>query len=245
MTEILHIAKSNRKLYDSAHIHKVWEIICNIEGHGSIVLNDAVIPFDERTIMCVPPNVSHKKVSDDGFVDIWIWINEFNEINQNDVTILSDDYDRNIMKMINVLHSVHYDNIPNRAVVQESLTDSIKQLIISRSHKDSPNERVENIINQIINNFHNPDFSIQKCLASQGYCSDHMRRLFIEETGKAPHVYLHDIRMNAAKKLLLNMKISSNTISDIAYGVGYNDICYFSRDFKRTFGVCPTKYIKK
>jgi len=64
-------------------------------------------------------------------------------------------------------------------------------------------------------------------------------KLFKEETGENFIEYLTNIRIEKAKKLLLNREIS---IKNICVDTGYSDPNYFSRIFKKQVGVTPTEY---
>lgn len=67
------------------------------------------------------------------------------------------------------------------------------------------------------------------------------RKLFKEQTGKSPGEYLRDMRMVVAGRRLL---LSTESVSDIAYSVGYEDVNFFIRVFKKYFGVTPNQYRK-
>ena len=64
-------------------------------------------------------------------------------------------------------------------------------------------------------------------------------KLFKEETGENFIEYLTNIRIERAKKLLLNKDIS---IKSICATAGYSDPNYFSRIFKKQVGLTPTEY---
>lgn len=64
-------------------------------------------------------------------------------------------------------------------------------------------------------------------------------RLFHREHGQTFREFVRDYRIGRAKELLLS---SSHSISDIAFAVGFNDLAYFSRAFRRFTGVCPTQF---
>ncbi|WP_404331692.1 helix-turn-helix transcriptional regulator [Mesobacillus maritimus] len=70
----------------------------------------------------------------------------------------------------------------------------------------------------------------------------HLSRKFKEETGKTPIEYIHHKRIEAAKLYLYR---GNQTITDIAFLVGFNDVNYFTRVFKKITGVTPTQYMKK
>ena len=54
--------------------------------------------------------------------------------------------------------------------------------------------------------------------------------------------YLMELRLEYASSLLTN---TQETISDISYFSGYNSVSYFSRGFKKKFGISPAEYRKR
>jgi AraC-like DNA-binding protein len=76
------------------------------------------------------------------------------------------------------------------------------------------------------------------CNLSEGYFSHH----FKESVGIAPIKYLTNLRMEKAKFLLSESDLS---VSAIAWSLGYGDLLYFSRIFKKIVGESPTIYRKR
>lgn len=239
---ILLSGKSSRLTVHGYHHHSTWEIISNLEGEGHLEFGNESHTFDASTIVCIPPNVEHAKFSPEGFCDIWIWCSDFPSLDRTKPTVLSDDGDRNITKLIQILYSIQYRKTTNKEAVAESLLDSIQQLILSRLERTKRDPRVEEIINQIVHHFQDASFSLDDILSRNGYCSDHMRRLFHEQVGKTPRDYLLDLRIKTAKKLLVSRKISNYSVKEISAMVGYNDVAYFSRVFKSATGETPGEY---
>ncbi|MCI3922215.1 AraC family transcriptional regulator [Paenibacillus sp. TRM 82003] len=66
--------------------------------------------------------------------------------------------------------------------------------------------------------------------------------LFKKTYGVTVSDYLTDLRMKRAKQLLLQ---PDRLQKDVAHAVGYDDEFYFSRKFKRHYGLSPTAYVKK
>lgn len=58
----------------------------------------------------------------------------------------------------------------------------------------------------------------------------------------SPVEYLNDYRLNRAKELLIG---SYSTISEVALAVGFDNVGYFDRVFKRAFGVTPKQFAKQ
>lgn len=72
------------------------------------------------------------------------------------------------------------------------------------------------------------ELSTALCLSpSQVYRKIH------EQTGHSPSVFIRRIRLRYAYALLVETDLS---ITQIAYRVGFRDLTYFSRCFKRRFG---------
>lgn len=175
-------------------------------------------------------------------MDVWVQLSDFPNLDETKPTFLSDDSEGSIAALIHVLHSVQYSKLPNRSVLRESLLESIQQLILGRLARIKVDSEVETIMNRIVHNFHDPSFSIDECLSTCGYCTDHMRRLFREQVGKTPQEYLSSLRIRSAKKLLASRSVSNYSVSEIATMTGFNDISYFSRVFKNATGVSPSAY---
>ena len=74
-----------------------------------------------------------------------------------------------------------------------------------------------------------------------GYSSAHFCRKFKETTWLTPMNYLRICRLEKAAKLL---RQKAGTVSDVAISCGFSDPNYFTRCFKKHFGVPPTKYEK-
>ena len=72
-----------------------------------------------------------------------------------------------------------------------------------------------------------------------GLSERHFFRRFKEATGLSPINWLKMQRINLAQSKLLE---SGHRIKQIADQVGYNDAFFFSRDFKRHTGACPSQF---
>lgn len=71
----------------------------------------------------------------------------------------------------------------------------------------------------------------------------YISKLFKEETGESPINYLIQIRLDKAKDILLTDNYGS--IKSVASAVGYEDVYYFSKLFKKYYGVAPAYYRKQ
>jgi AraC-like DNA-binding protein len=77
---------------------------------------------------------------------------------------------------------------------------------------------------------------IQDLLGTLGFSYPHLCRLFRTAFGITPIEYRNALRLERAKALLLNPKL---TIAEVAYAVGFRDAGYFSRQFRKQNGASP------
>ena len=70
---------------------------------------------------------------------------------------------------------------------------------------------------------------------TQGMCQEYL----IEETGKTAQEYIQLELINMAKERILD---TDKTISEIAYGLGFQYPQHFSRLFKKCVGCTPNEY---
>ncbi|MNN24226.1 HTH-type transcriptional regulator YesS [compost metagenome] len=69
--------------------------------------------------------------------------------------------------------------------------------------------------------------------------SSYLRRVFRKESGYSIVDHITHVRMKKARALLLQGNLR---LADISESVGYADPNYFSKSFKKRFGVTPTEY---
>jgi transcriptional regulator GlxA family with amidase domain len=83
------------------------------------------------------------------------------------------------------------------------------------------------------------DLSLEKLAQSVNLSIWHFGHLFKTETGKSPVQYLKALRMARAQKLLETTFLS---IKEVMSKVGMRDQTHFAKDFKRAYGLTPTRY---
>ncbi len=71
---------------------------------------------------------------------------------------------------------------------------------------------------------------------------DYLRKLFNEVYHTPPLRYINQLRIAHAEELMTSGLYS---ISESSMLSGYTDACYFSREFKKHYGVSPKKYLNQ
>lgn len=85
---------------------------------------------------------------------------------------------------------------------------------------------------------HDPERSVTDIARELGMSVRYLQYLFRAE-GSTPSGWLYQARLERARKMLLNSKI---TVRELSTYVGFRDISHFSRSFRRQFGTSPGQY---
>lgn len=82
------------------------------------------------------------------------------------------------------------------------------------------------------------EFSVATLAENMGQSQSALLKKVKSLTGLSVAELIKDIRLSVAANLL----IQSDQVASVAYAVGFNDRKYFSKEFKKKFGVNPTQY---
>ncbi|HCR41668.1 MAG TPA: DNA-binding response regulator, partial [Lachnospiraceae bacterium] len=83
--------------------------------------------------------------------------------------------------------------------------------------------------------------TLEEVSSFAGFSPSYFSTLFKKESGINFQEYLSEVRMKKAKDLL---KETNLTIAGICEQVGYSDLKYFTKNFKRIAGIKPNEYRK-
>ncbi len=99
-------------------------------------------------------------------------------------------------------------------------------------------DQVEQVIEYLMSNYHH-QITLEDMAKVIHVNPVYFSRIFKIATGQTPIQYLTAIRINKAIDLL---RESQESITEIAFKLGYKDPSYFSRVFKKSTGVSPLEY---
>lgn len=116
-----------------------------------------------------------------------------------------------------------------------AMVELAKAVVIQNQESDGIIARAQEYIRQ---NFQK-DLSLEEVAQSAGISPYYFSKLFKEETGMNFTEYLAGLRIETAKKLLSNPKLS---IKQVCVDSGYANPNYFSRIFKKWTGITPTEF---
>jgi len=81
--------------------------------------------------------------------------------------------------------------------------------------------------------------SVTQAAEAAGVSRTHFSSAFSEHTGMSPALYIAQVRLDKAKRMLADTAAS---VTEIAYSLGYSSVYAFTRAFKHRYALTPTDY---
>lgn len=121
-----------------------------------------------------------------------------------------------------------------------SLLSSFKYYAQERKHP-AIDERLRTVITYLNKHFFEK-LSIDHCAQMLCLSSGRFAHIFKDSTGVSPYAYVLNLRMEKAAELLA---LSNVPVGEIGEKVGFDNPLYFSKMFKKQYGVSPTTFRKE
>ena len=131
--------------------------------------------------------------------------------------------------------------IEDAAAFGETLKSLCRKLIEMLRQRDTDVNRylIVNAKKYIESNYADSDLSLEQVSSHVGLSKSYFCSLFHKVEGTTFKLYLMDLRMRHARRLLAT---TDKKIYEIGCEVGYSDTAYFNRIFKRANGMTPLQF---
>jgi AraC-like DNA-binding protein len=121
---------------------------------------------------------------------------------------------------------------------EETLAHIAAALARRRELGSEPQRLVRRVVAYIQEHYAEP-VSLDQVAGYFGMSASHLSRCFHQEMGVPFKTYLTRYRLNRAKELLADGRMS---VTEVAVAVGFSSIAHFSRLFRREMGVSPARF---
>jgi len=99
--------------------------------------------------------------------------------------------------------------------------------------------KIEQLVDMMRENY-DRSYSLEELCTLSGLSSSHFRMLFKEMTGMTAVQFQNRLKIDHAKDLILSRNCN---VTEAAHAVGFNDVYYFSRMFRKLTGKNPSEYL--
>lgn len=251
--------------YDT-HFHSDYEINLVLYCEGKRIVGDNISTFKDIDLAMIGPNIPHRWVTNKDYTDAHVVTIQFHKealeyeiINKNIFrtikTLLENsiygiefDYDTKISvkdKVLNLHNIQGVESALEFLSILHILSTSPKQHFLlegdSKSHlaiRESKSRRIHKVMTYVETHFHE-NISLATVANRIGMSESAFSHFFKKRTNRSFIDFLNDIRIGHASKLLYE---TSNTVAEVSFLSGFNNISNFNRIFKKKKGQTPSEY---
>ncbi|BBE31779.1 transcriptional regulator [Tepiditoga spiralis] len=142
--------------------------------------------------------------------------------------------------VLNKIHNVFLQNTKNKEFLLDLYAQEITYSLLTNELSNSllchENTLIQKAISKMKNDFLN-NLTVNDLANYLSMSTSNFSTYFKKCTGISPNNYLKNLKLNEAKKRLLN-----ESVTDVAYDLGYENISYFIKIFKEKFGITPKQF---
>lgn len=239
MNNITYVGKHALTWSVSRHVHRDWELIYCTGGSGKLVFEDRTLSYADHDVAVIPPMVPHLNRSREGFTNIHMNVADAALPSGEPLMIRGDSNGF----LLDAFQAAFY--YYSQAHLGRTLLPVYGELITAFLAAYQPFRRHSEVVQQVEDSIlqHYPDcaYDLNAYLGSLPFNTEYLKKMFKKETGLTPLQYLTNKRLENAARTL-STYFGKGNVSETARMCGFSDPLYFSRLFKKKYGVSPRNY---
>lgn len=259
--------------FNQFHFHKEYELLYNIENSGTRFIGDSIRRFGKHDLVLVGPHIPHYWHSDDQYfmgdpdIKARVVLVQFVEdflgekfLQVPEMRLIRNLLDRAVQgiqirgeeariigeKFYQLTRQSGWEKLITLIEALCMMSEAKDYILLAsrgfcESHKMGNEERISTIFNHIIKN-HQREFKLEEAAGLSNMNSSAFCRYIKKTTSKTFSEILNEVRIGFACKMLIN---TSDSISQVAYNSGYQNVPYFNRQFRTIKDRTPLEYRMK
>lgn len=244
------------------HLHSEFEIVYIRNGSGRIKIDHSENIYQDGALICIAPNIPHMGFGNEVFEDHSEVVIQFGQDFINQKVRIFPEFS-SVMRLLNqskrglIFHPsvkaslTHiFEQLPAATPTKKLLlvlevldvlskSEAYKTCLsydISNAPRDS--ERISQVLDYV-NTQYDSEISTRFIAEQIGLTPNSFCRMFKKITKKTFLEFVNEFRIQKASAMLEN---SDRNISEVMYLNGFNDLSYFSKQFKKFNGMTPSAY---
>ena len=242
MNNIIYVGKHALTWTVSRHYHRGWELIYCTGGSGKIIFDREALPYGPNDVAVIPPMIPHSNVSEEGFTNIHMNFMD-TALSYTEPLIIRADSNGFLLDAFTAAFYYYSEASAGQALLP-IYGQLITAFLTQHPHGRRHSEVVQQIEDDILRHYPDCTYDLNACLSSLPFNTEYLKKMFKKETGLTPLQYLTNKRLENAASTLASICGKGN-ISETALMCGFSDPLYFSRLFKKRYGVSPRNYISE
>ncbi len=241
MNNLVYAGNANPADGKSPHAHNGYEIIC-FSQYGEVECDGRIYAFSEGDAAIIPPRTPHNTRYAEGSLRV---ILEQALLPVRTVRAIRAKNSEGLFDAVRRASAYFKGNFAEKGVILAAYGNLIAAFVTAYSGGKEYSPVVAALMDSIDANFGDPLYSLENAIRALPLNYDYIRKMFLKETGVTPHEYLTRKRMERARDIILSgatNRYSQYTVSQIAEACGFTEPLYFSKVFKKYFGVAPSQF---
>lgn len=241
MNDIVYAAQLTAPHGSQPLLHEQWEFAFCLSGGGEYSLGGQTLSFGKGDMVAVPPMTPHFSLTDKGLKIIQVFMNQPTLWIKEPCVVYGDGSPHLQAAFEGALYHYRSDR-PAKAHLLNAYGGLIVCYLAAYHSGQTISPVVLEMEGVIRAHFADPAYELDAHLRSLPFNYDYLRKLFQREMGVTPLQYLNNLRLYTAAEALLNAEGTADSVTEIARMCGFREPLYFSRMFKKKYGLSPTHY---
>ena len=241
MNDIVFAAQLTSANDGQTQLHDQWEFVFCLSGGGEYALGGHHLCFTKGDMVAVPPRTPHSCTADKSFKIIQLHVQRATLL-LKDPCVIHGDGSPHMQAAFEAALYHYRSELPAKAHLLTAYGGLIVCYASAYQTARNPSPVVADIEMEIRSRFNDPAYELDAYLRSLPFNYDYLRKLFQREMGVTPLQYLNNLRLHFAAEALLSAEATPGSVTDIARMCGFREPLYFSRMFKKKYGLSPTHY---
>jgi AraC-like DNA-binding protein len=223
------------------HSHPYFELIFFIEGKANIHAGADSLDASLFDVLIYPPGLLHTEQLDLERRQeiICLWADLGSSAPFNHAIKLRDV--RGSMRQL--FEMIYLEYTGNRPFAQDVIACHLRTLfLLARQHFAEPARESQTQVERCLSFIHEHyarEFEVEALAKAVAVSPSYLFRIFRKKMGVTPMHYRNVVRVEKAKLLLLDRAL---TVEAVAGRVGFEDVKYFARVFKKETGSAPSDF---
>ena len=223
---------------------KYSELIYSLSGKSTVHFNGKVLETEKDTIRFLPKGENREyiveRIEQGECIDIFF---DTDKPVSEEAFVVKATQSATVSALFKKLFSVwvakndgyYYECI---SLLYKILAEMQKQNYIPPNQYDTIKPAIEYIMENFLKSKISIPLLAEKCGISEAY----LKKLFVKKFGMSPIKYIIQLKINHACDLL---RSGQYTVSNVSELCGYDNVYFFSRQFKEYVGTSPTVFAEK
>lgn len=208
---------------------------CRLSGSSVFVHDGKEIYVESPDTVYIPSNIRYSQKSEVETVAVIHFSVE--DDRPDGITVLPPEIGRDGKAMEEICNAFMHGSVTSKLNAQSMFYALLARF--ARFYSSIKDNRVKKAVEYMKCNFDNPELDIEGVASGLGISSVFLRKLFRDNGEDTPIRTLNGIRMNEAKRLLVQ---SDRSVGEVAEACGFREAKYFSSVFKENCGMTAGEY---